>query len=75
MRFVYVLWHTHELNEGEEDSKLLGVYSTESIAKDKIIQYKTLPGFNEYPDGFEITRYEIDVDNWKAGFVTTQHIG
>jgi len=70
MKDVFILWHTHELNDGEEDSKLLGVYSSESVAKDKINEYKKLPGFREYSDGFQVVKYEIDVDQWQEGFVT-----
>lgn len=70
IKFVYILWHTHEFEDGDEDSKLLGVYSSESIAKDKIMKYKKLPGFGQYPDGFEISKYEIDTDHWEEGFVT-----
>lgn len=70
MESVYILWHTHEFNEDEEDSKLIGVYSSESIARDRIAKYKTLPGFSQYPDGFDIVRYEIDADHWREGFFT-----
>jgi hypothetical protein len=70
MKDVYVLWHTHELDSGEEDSKLLGIYSSESIARGKIDEYKGLSGFNKYPEGFEIVKYLIDFDYWKEGFIT-----
>ncbi len=70
MKYVYILWHTHEFNSGEEDSKLLGVYSSESIAKSKISEYKVLPGFMENPEGFEVAEYKIDVDHWQEGFIT-----
>ena len=70
MNNVFLLWHTHVLDDGEEDSKLLGVYSSESMAKGKIKFYKDLSGFRDHLDGFEITRQEVDVDWWKEGFVT-----
>lgn len=70
MKKVYLLWHSHEFENGEDDAKLLGVYSSESIATKKINKYKTLPGFKENPDGFEIDKYEIDCDQWQEGFVT-----
>ena len=70
MKDVFILWHTRELNDGGEDSKLLGVYSSESIANGKINKYKKLPGFREHSDGFQVVKYEIDVDHWQEGFVT-----
>ena len=33
MQHVYLLWHTHEFESGEDDDKLLGIYSSDSIAK------------------------------------------
>jgi len=68
--YIYLLWHTHVLGDGEEDSKLLGVYSSQSLATQKIDEYKMLPGFRDYPSGFEISKYEIDCDHWKEGFIT-----
>ena len=40
MKYVFVLWHSYELNDGEEDSKLLGIYSSASIANEKTNEYK-----------------------------------
>lgn len=70
MKSVFILWHSYELNEGEEEIKLLGVFSSEGIAIKKISEYKKLPGFCDHLDGFEVVSYKIDVDQWKEGFVT-----
>lgn len=69
MEFVYLLWHTHEMSNGEEDVKLIGVYSSESIAEGKIDIYKDLPGFRDSQGGFEISKYKMDDDCWQEGFV------
>lgn len=66
---VYLLWHVHEIDD-EEDSKLLGVYSTGLLANDRIARSRQVPGFAERPDGFVIRRYEVDRDEWTEGFVT-----
>jgi len=68
---VYLLWHTHELADGESDEKLLGVYSTEEKATRRIASARKLPGFREAPDGFEVARYVVDRDEWAEGFVTS----
>ena len=70
MKHVYLLWHIHEFDDGDEDSKLLGIFSTEEIAKSKIAYYQKLPGFSESLEGFEISKYEIDYEYWQDGFVT-----
>ncbi len=73
VRYVYLLWHTNPGDEEagiDEDSKLLGVYSTEEKATDRIERSRALPGFVDQPEGFLIDRYEIDRDEWPEGFVT-----
>ena len=68
---VYLLWHTHELEDGESDEKLLGVYSTEAKATTRIASAIKLPGFREATAGFEVVRYVVDRDEWAEGFVTS----
>jgi hypothetical protein len=68
---VYLLWHTHELEDGESNEKLLGVYSTEEKATRRIASARMLPGFREAPAGFEVARYVVDRDQWAEGFVTS----
>ncbi len=69
-QYVYILWHTREIDEDTEDSKLLGVYSSWKKAQGKIEEYKLLPGFCEYPDGFLIDRCVLNKDEWTEGFIT-----
>jgi hypothetical protein len=68
---VYLLWHTHGLEDGEPDEKLLGVYSTEEKAARRMASARKLPGFREAPAGFEVARYVVDRDEWAEGFVTS----
>jgi hypothetical protein len=67
-RSVYLLWHGDDLDEGP-DAKLLGVYSSEDAARDRVQRASSLPGFVDHPDAFEIVRYEIDHDGWTTGYV------
>lgn len=71
MNSVWLLWHTHVL-EGEEDSKLLGVYSTQTKALAAQDRISNQPGFREHPEGFELVEYELDRDHWTEGFVTVR---
>jgi hypothetical protein len=65
-----------ELSWDEEDGddvKLLGVYSTESRAHDRIERARLTPGFSDEPDCFTVSRYVVDEDTWSEGFATIVH--
>jgi hypothetical protein len=49
--------------------KVIGVYSTETLAEDAMDRARQLPGFAEEADGFSITRIQVDKDQWTRGFV------
>jgi hypothetical protein len=53
-----------------EDSKLIGIYSTEADANDARARAAKLSGFREHPQDFIIDRYVVDEDNWVEGFGT-----
>jgi hypothetical protein len=69
-KHVFLLTHVHELTPGEEDDKIIGIYSTEAQAKAAEARAKLLPGFAQAPDGFHIDAYELDEDNWVEGYTT-----
>lgn len=64
----------HDEDEGD-DLKILGVYSTEQRALDRIERARQLPGFAEEPDCFMIDCYVVDQDQWSDGFVTVRGSG
>jgi len=71
MEFVFLLWHVHRLPESaNDDEKLIGAYRTEEDAKAAILRLKDKPGFRESPTGFEISKYELNKDNWTEGYVS-----
>ncbi|MGE4545957.1 MAG: hypothetical protein AB7D06_17855 [Pedobacter sp.] len=71
---VFLLYHTHHLPDGEQDDKLLGVYSSREKAENKIAgKYRLLPGFSEQDGEFTINEYFIDKDNWEEGFVLVKN--
>jgi hypothetical protein len=65
---VFLLWHVNELSDGEENSKLIGVYSTRLLADESQKLAAQLPGFRNRPQGFIINSYEINRDEWREGF-------
>lgn len=66
---------TRALDEFEEDSKIIGVFASES----KAIQAKEFlvskPGFADRPDGSHVDRYTLDQLHWVEGFVPVVHDG
>jgi hypothetical protein len=64
MKYVFLLWHSHDLGDGETNDKLIGVYRT---AKSRKPQFE---GFKDAPEGFLNSRYELDRDAWSEGYIT-----
>jgi hypothetical protein len=67
---VFVLQHVHTFGEGEEDVKMIGVYSSREQAEAAVERLSIQPGFNDAPEGFEIDPYVLDEDHWTEGYVT-----
>ena len=63
---LYVLLHS--LSETGR-VKVVGIYSSTSLAEEAKHRAEALPGFSEEPDGFTIDPYEVDRDHWSRGFV------
>ena len=79
MNIVYLLYHIHVLPDGEEDSKLIGVYRSNESAEAAVAHLRSQPGFRDFPkllgreddaSGFYIDPYELDKARWTEGFVT-----
>lgn len=61
-------WSVDE--QAGDDAKLLGIYSTAAGAHTRIEQARSLPGFCDEPDCFLAEGYEVDRDEWAAGYLT-----
>jgi hypothetical protein len=67
---VYVLQHEHILEDGTEDVKFIGVYSSRENAQAAIARLSRVPGFADAPTGFHIDEYPLDKDQWVEGYST-----
>lgn len=72
MASVFVLQHVHSRDGGDEDVKLIGVYSSREKAGDAVARLSRLPGFSDVPDGFHVDEYRIDQDHWVEGYVVAE---
>jgi hypothetical protein len=70
MKTVFLLWHTRELPEEQEEAKLIGVCESHDAAERAKERASKLPGFAEHIEGFEISRYEVGEDYWREGFIS-----
>lgn len=70
MASVFVLQHVHSWEDGAEDVKFIGVYSTREKADAAAARLSRLPGFSDAPGGFHIDEYRVDQDHWVEGYVT-----
>ncbi len=67
---AYIVQHVHEFDDGEENVKLIGVYSTRERGELAVERSRLLPGFQDAPGGFSIDAYAMDEDHWNDGYVT-----
>src|SRR4051795_244428 len=70
---VFLLWHVHEMLDGEEDAKLIGVYASQEDAEAARLRVLLQPGFRDLPEGFQVSRYTMGEDHWTEGYVTVTH--
>ena len=73
MATVYLLQHVHEFEDGHENVKLIGVFSSEALAQTARRQVADQPGFRDLPEGFCISEHEVDGRiGWPEGYATIQ---
>jgi hypothetical protein len=72
---VYVLQHVHSPDDGVEDIKFIGVYSSRENAQAAIMRMSQAPGFSDAPTGFHIDEYQVDKDQWIEGYSTLVNAG
>jgi hypothetical protein len=69
MASVFVLQLVHSREDGDEDVKFIGVYSSREKAQQAVARIGRLPGFAGAPDGFHIDEYRVDQDHWVEGYM------
>lgn len=68
MSYVYIVHHVHDLGDGAEDVKLIGVFSDRNSAEKVVENLKKVVGFSESQEGFSIDMYEVNRVHWAEGF-------
>jgi hypothetical protein len=83
MTTVFVVQHLHLLPHGEEDVKLIGVYTSRAFAVAATERLAQHPGFSDFAEivdpavcptdaqGFYLSEMSLDLDYWSEGYVTS----
>lgn len=64
---LYLLYHRHWIDEEYYDTKLIGIYSSKSIALCTTEKFSNLPGFCDFKTGFHIETVNLKAKKLKKG--------
>ncbi|MBK8943478.1 MAG: hypothetical protein IPM79_39245 [Polyangiaceae bacterium] len=65
---VFLVQHEHEVSDEVAEVKVIGIYSSEELARQAIERLSQKPGFSSHLSGFTVGRYPVDRDHWSEGF-------
>lgn len=68
MTNVWLVWHVYEQEDGHDEAKLIGVFSSREKAEEAVAASAHLPGFVD-EGAFEIDESVVDRRSWIAGYV------
>lgn len=75
MNEVFLLQHSYEYEfEGiiVDETKIIGIYSSQEKAEQAIEEYKRIQGFKDHPADFTIDKYPLDKGHWLEGFISVE---
>ena len=67
-KVVYLLQHSYELENGCDETKVLGIFSSQQMAEEAVRSYRQLPGFRDKKADFCIDKYEVNKKYWGDGY-------
>lgn len=56
---LYLLSHSREVEKDVVSTAIIGIYSSANIVKQTISKYRSIAGFDMYPNGFMIDEYDV----------------
>jgi hypothetical protein len=68
MTKVYYVQHENIEDDYIEEPRMIGIYTSEKLAQEAIERAKKLSGYGDFPEGFQITKYILDLDQFIVGF-------
>jgi hypothetical protein len=73
MQSVFLPWYVHAPDTPCEDELLIGVYGSDEEARAAVERLKDKPAFVDAPDGFQISRYELNQDYRTEGHIVGEN--
>ncbi|MBL4600074.1 MAG: hypothetical protein JKX93_13980 [Rhizobiaceae bacterium] len=72
LEFIYVLSHIRPLPDGEEEDRLIGIYSSKERTELRKRQLQGQPPFSDAPNEFYLSRGKIgaEEEGWPEGYIT-----
>ena len=67
-KVVYLLQHSYEIETGCDETKILGILSSQQMAEEAVEVYRQLPGFRDRKEDFYIDKYEVNKRYWVDGY-------
>lgn len=65
---VYYVQHENIENDYIKEPRMIGIYSSEKLAQEAVERARKSSGYDDYPQGFQITEYVLDLDQFICGF-------
>ena len=69
MKKIYFLYYVYEFEDGHDDVKLLGVFSSKINAKLALTKIKKNPGYKKISRYLEISEDSIESLAWPDGYM------
>jgi len=70
MTDVFIVSFDRQLPSGEDDERLLGVYSTEQKAQAALARFKAQPEFRDHSECLAAEPFTLDETSFKEGFIS-----
>lgn len=67
---LHYLYYVCEFDDGHEDTRLLGVFSSQQKAKDALLTIQTIPELHPLQNHFSLHERKINTLGWQEGFST-----
>jgi len=65
---VHLLLHVHRYEDGHENIRVIGVFSSRRKARDAVRQLRNKSGFRERKKGFDLSTCVLDHAHWTQGY-------
>jgi len=73
LKKVFLLHYVYEFEDGHEDIKLLGAFSSREKAKKALSHIKKIPELKKIKKNFVIYSNRIDLLGWREGYIIVRY--